>query len=80
MAVSGRNLGGNQWVLTWPAQSRQTRVLGLPQRDRARPARKGGEVSICEVGYVFERSLEFCRSALDQSPGGTFMIRWGSRY
>ena len=77
----GGILGGNQWAVDLASNEHDKLgysdyrvVIGTETR------KKGGEVSICEVGYVFERRLEFSRSALDQTPGGTFMIRWGSRY
>ena len=77
----GGQLGGNQWAIDHGTSDhdrlgyRDYRVvIGWETRQR------DGNRSLFELGYVFDRRLNFQRSAGDQHPGETVVIRWGSRF
>ncbi|MCA9087588.1 MAG: hypothetical protein KDA90_03015 [Planctomycetaceae bacterium] len=77
----GGQLGGASWAIDHTSglndqlAYRDLRcVVGFESR------KIDGSRSVFEAGYVFNRRLEFRRSAGDQDLGGTAVIRWGSRF
>ncbi len=77
----GGQLGGNQWAIDHATSDhdklgyRDYRIIiGCETRQR------DGNRSLFEVGYVFDRQLQFHNGLGNQQPGETLLIRWGSRF
>jgi len=77
----GGQMGGNQWAIDHATSDhdklgyRDYRVvIGYETRLR------DGNRSLFEIGYVFDRRLHFQRTAGDQQPGETVILRWGGRF
>ncbi len=74
-------LGGNQWAIDHSTGDndklgyRDYRVvIGWETRQR------DGNRSIIEIGYVFDRQLQFHSQVGNQQPNDAIIIRWGSRF